>query len=346
MRFTDDLKKRVAKAQKKIVLPETNSRRVLKAAERILAEGFARVVLIGKLDDIKRDAMKFQIDLTGVEVIDPEKSPRLDDFCEYFTARRKAKGMTMEKAREILTTNYTFFGACVVAFGLADGMVSGAATTSAEVIRAGLQVIGPRSGNKTVSSAFILVTNTPQYGDGGILVMGDCGVIPNPTAEQLADIACICAERARMTVQILDPKVAFLSYSTMGSGSGESVDKVKQAVEILRKRHVDFEFDGEMQADAALVPQVADSKAPGSRVAGNANVLIFPNLDSANVGYKMVQRFAQATALGPLVQGLAKPILDLSRGCSTDDVVDVVAVCCSDAISLEVLKKQRMHPFE
>jgi len=339
MRFTEDLKSRVAKAQKKIVLPETTSRRVLKAAERVLAEGFAKIILVGNLDAIKKDAAKFQIDLTGVEVIDPEAHPQLDEYCEYLAERRKKKGMTVEQAREILTTNNSFFGACLVKFGVADGMVSGAATTSAEVIRAGLQVIGPRPGNKTVSSAFILITNTPQYGDNGILVLGDCGVIPDPTAEQLADIACICVERARTTVQILDPKVALLSYSTMGSGSGGTVDTVREAVKILKERNVDFEFDGEMQADAALVPEVGGHKAPGSKVAGHANVLIFPTLDAANIGYKMVQRFAGATALGPLVQGLDRPVLDLSRGCSTDDVVDVVAVCCSDAISADIFKK-------
>lgn len=240
--------------------------------------------------------------------------------------------MTVEKAREILLTNKTFFAAGLVALGEADGVVSGAVTTSADVIRAGLQVIGPRPGNKTVSSAFILITNTPQYGDEGVLVVGDCGVIPYPTAEQLADVACICVERARKTVQMREPKVAFLSYSTKGSGSGETVDTVREAVEILKQRNVDFKFDGELQADAALVPEVAERKAPGSAVAGQANVLIFPNLDAANIGYKLVQRFANATALGPLVQGLAKPILDLSRGCSSSDIADVVAVCCSDAI--------------
>lgn len=339
MRFTEDLKSRVAKAQKKIVLPETNSRRVLKAAERVMAEGFAKIILVGNLETIKADAAKFQIDLTGVEVIDPVTYPRLDQFAEYLAERRKKKGMTIEQAREIMTKNYSFFGAALVAFDVADGMVSGAATTSAEVIKAGLQVIGPRPGNKTVSSAFIMITNTPQYGDNGILVFGDCGVIPVPTAEQLADIACICVERARTTVQILDPKVAFLSYSTMGSGNGESVDKVREAIEILKQRNVDFAFDGEMQADAALVPEVGEHKAPGSKVAGHANVLIFPSLDAANIGYKMVQRFANTTALGPLVQGLAKPILDLSRGCSTEDIADVVAVCCSDAISTEIFYK-------
>lgn len=346
MRFTEDLKARVAKAQKKIVLPETSSPRVLKAAERVLAEGFARIVLVGKLEQIKKDAAKYQIDLTGVEVVDPETYYRMDELCEYFAKRREKKGMTVEKAHDIMINNYTFFAAGLVALGEADGVVSGAITTSADVIRAGLQVIGPRPGNKTVSSAFILLTNTPQYGDNGILVLGDCGVIPYPTAEQLADIACICVERAERTVQMLKPRVAFLSYSTMGSGAGESVDKVREAVQILKDRGVEFDFDGEMQADAALVPEVGERKAPGSKVAGHANVLIFPNLDAANIGYKMVQRFANATALGPLVQGLSKPILDLSRGCSTEDVVDVVAVCCSDAITAEIMKKEFAHPFE
>ncbi|MCH4179042.1 MAG: phosphate acetyltransferase [Megasphaera sp.] len=339
MRFTEDLKARVSKAQKKIVLPETNSRRVLKAAERVLAEGFAKIILVGKLDKIKKDAAKYQIDLTGVEVVDPETYYRMDELCEYFAERRKKKGMTVEQAREIMMSNNTFFAAGLVALGEADGCVSGADTTSADVIRAGLQVIGPRQGNKTVSSAFILLTNTPQYGDHGILVLGDCGVIPVPTSEQLADIACICVERAQRTVQMLNPKVAFLSYSTKGSGSGESVDIVRGAIDILKERKVDFEFDGEMQADAALVPEVGERKAPGSKVAGHANVLIFPNLDAANIGYKMVQRFANATALGPLVQGLDKPILDLSRGCSSEDVADVVAVCCSDAITADIYKQ-------
>lgn len=340
MSFTDDLKARVTKAQKKIILPETESRRVLKAAERVLANGFARVVLIGDLKEIKKSAANFQIDLTGAEVINPAMYHRMDELCEYFAQRRAKKGMTVEKAREVLMNNKTFFAAGLVALGEADGVVSGAVTTSADVIRAGLQVIGPRVGNKTVSSAFILITNTPQYGDEGVLVVGDCGVIPYPTAEQLADIACVCVERARKTVQMREPKVAFLSYSTKGSGNGETVDTVREAVEILKQRNVDFKFDGELQADAALVPEVAERKAPGSSVAGQANVLIFPNLDAANIGYKLVQRFANATALGPLVQGLEKPILDLSRGCSSSDIADVVAVCCSDAIGNDFKARQ------
>lgn len=335
MRFTDDLKDRVKKAQKTIVLPETNSRRVLKAAERVMEEGFAKITLVGKEREVKSTAEKFQINLEGVTIVDPASYPRLDELCAYFAKRREKKGMTVEKAREIMTHDYTMFACGLVVLGDADGVVSGAATTSADVIRAGLQVVGPKPGNKTVSSAFILITNTPQYGDNGILVLGDCGVIPEPTAEQLADIAVMCVDRARRTVQILNPKVAMLSYSTKGSGSGGTVDVVREAVEILKQRNVDFDFDGEIQADAAIVPAVGEHKAPGSKVAGHANILVFPSLDAANIGYKLVQRFANATALGPLVQGLAKPILDLSRGASTEDVVDVVAVCCSDAITAE-----------
>ena len=327
MRFTDDLKSRVAKAQKKIVLPETDSRRVLKAAERVLAEGFAKIVLVGNEEQILKDAEKFQIRLDGAEIVDPSTYARLDELCRYFAKKREKKGMTVEKAREIMTNNYTMFACGLVVLGDADGVVSGAATTSADVIRAGLQVVGPKPGNKTVSSAFILI------------VLGDCGVIPDPTSEQLADIAVMCVDRARRTVQITDPKVAMLSYSTKGSGSGGSVDIVREAVEILKSRHVDFDFDGEIQADAAIVPAVGEHKAPGSKVAGHANVLVFPTLDAANIGYKLVQRFANATALGPLVQGLAKPVLDLSRGCSTEDIADVVAVCCSDAIAVDKEKK-------
>ena len=335
MRFTDDLKSRVAKAQKKIVLPETDSRRVLKAAERVLAEGFAKIVLVGNEEQILKDAEKFQIRLDGAEIVDPSTYARLDELCRYFAKKREKKGMTVEKAREIMTNNYTMFACGLVVLGDADGVVSGAATTSADVIRAGLQVVGPKPGNKTVSSAFILITNTPQYGDNGILVLGDCGVIPDPTSEQLADIAVMCVDRARRTVQITDPKVAMLSYSTKGSGSGGSVDIVREAVEILKSRHVDFDFDGEIQADAAIVPAVGEHKAPGSKVAGHANVLVFPTLDAANIGYKLVQRLAGAEAIGPICQGLAKPVNDLSRGCSVSDIVSVVAMTAVQAQQAE-----------
>ena len=337
MPFIDHLKSRVQPIQKRIVLPENNSDRALKAAAIVAREGFAKIILVGDPEQLNRDAKRLGVSFEGIEIINPATYERMDELCAYFAKRREKKGMTVDKAREIMTKDTTFFGAGLVAMGDADGCVSGSTRTSADVIKAGLQVIGVRPGNKTVCSGFIVLSNT-NLGEGGKLVFGDCGVILDPTAEQLADIATSCAIRARYTLGIKDVRVALLTYSTKGSGTGESVDKVQQAVEILKQRNVDFAFDGELQADAALVPEVGERKAPGSSVAGHANVLIFPNLAAANIGYKLVERFSGATCLGPLVQGLAKPILDLSRGCSVSDIVDVVAVCASDAILADSLK--------
>lgn len=339
-RFIQSLKRRVAKDMQKIVLPESHSRRVLQAAERVQIEGFARPILIGRPQEIVEIASTYQIDLDGIEIIDPANYPMIDKFSEYYAKRREKKGMTVAQAKEILLHDTAFFGACLVAFDIADGMVAGATMTSADVIRAALQVIGTHPGISTVSSSFIMITDKPQFGDDGIFVLGDASVVVRPTAQQLADIAENCVERARRTVQMLDPKVALLSYSTMGSGSGEEVDTVREAVQLLRDRNVDFEFDGEMQADAALVPRVARQKAPGSHVAGQANILIFPNLVSGNIGYKMLQHLSGAIALGPLLQGLAKPVMDLSRGCTQDDITDVIAICCSDAVYMKAERKR------
>ena len=341
-RFINNLKRRVAKEQKKIVLPESDSRRILQAAERVQAEGFARPILIGRPQSIVEVASEYQIDMDGIEIIDPETYPMLDTFCRYYAKRRAKKGMTISEARDILLKDYIFFAACLVAFDIADGMVAGAVATSSEVIRAALQVIGPHPGLSTVSSSFIMITDKPQFGDDGIFVIGDCSVVIEPTPQQLADIAVSCVERARRTAQTLDPKVAFLSYSTMGSGAGEEVERVREAVRLLRDRNVDFEFDGEMQADAALVPRIARQKAPGSPVAGQANVLVFPNLVSGNICYKVLEHLSGATALGPLLQGLAKPVMDLSRGCTAEGITDVIAICCSDAIYMQAEKKRDM----
>lgn len=341
-RFINNLKRRVSKEQKKIVLPESESRRILQAAERVQAEGFARPILIGRPQNIVEVASEYQIDMDGIEIIDPETYPMLDTFCQYYAKRRAKKGMTVSEAREVLLTNYIFFAACLVAFDIADGMVAGAVATSSEVIRAALQVIGPHPGLSTVSSSFIMITDKPQFGDDGIFVIGDCSVVIEPTPQQLADIAVSCVERARRTAQTLDPKVAFLSYSTMGSGAGDEVERVREAVRLLRDRNVDFEFDGEMQADAALVPRIARQKAPGSPVAGQANVLVFPNLVSGNICYKVLEHLSGATALGPLLQGLAKPVMDLSRGCTAEGITDVIAICCSDAIYMQAEKKRDM----
>ncbi len=335
MAFMDELKARVKPAQKVIVLPENNSDRALEAASIVAKEGFAKIVLVGDPAELQKSADRLGISFDGVKIVNPATYERMDELCEYFAKRRAKKGMTVEKARDIMLHDTTFFGAGLLALGDADGVVSGSTRTSADTIKAGLQVVGVKPGNKTVCSGFIILSDKKELGDNGKFVFGDCGVIIDPTAEQLADIAVSCAERAKNTVGIKEPKVAMLCYSTKGSGTGPEVDKVKEAVEILKSRNVDFAFDGELQLDASLVPEVGERKAPGSKVAGHANVLVFPNLCSANIGYKLVERFSGATCLGPLVQGLAKPVLDLSRGCSTQDVVDVVAVCASDAIDAD-----------
>ena len=239
--------------------------------------------------------------------------------------------MTPEKAHATMTGDALFFGAMLVRLGLADGMVAGSASPTANVLRAAIQVVGTQAGLKTVSSSMLVITDKKEYGDDGLLIFSDCGVIPNPTSEQLADIAESSVGKARSVAGMKEPRVSFLSFSTKGSASSPEVDKVVAAVEDLKGRNVDFAFDGELQLDASIVPSVAERKAPGSQVAGKANILIFPDLQAANIGYKLVQRFAGATAIGPIIQGLAKPIHDLSRGCSVSDIVDLCAIAAVEA---------------
>ena len=239
--------------------------------------------------------------------------------------RREKKGMTFEAAKATMLSDPRFFAAMLVKQGRVDGMVAGSISPTAHVLRASILVIGPKEGLKTISSSFVMVTDS-DFGANGTLIFTDAAVIPNPTALQLADIAISAVEKAKVTAGIKEPKVAFLSYSTKGSADGESVRKVREAIEILETKNVDFEFDGEMQLDAAIVPEVAKLKAPNSKVAGNANVLVFPDLNAGNIGYKLTQRFSRAKALGPLIQGLARPVHDLSRGCSVEDIVEVVAI--------------------
>ena len=240
--------------------------------------------------------------------------------------------MTPEKADATMKGDCLFFGAMLVRLGEVDGMVAGSACPTANVLRAALQVVGTKPGLKTVSSTMVMFTNKKEYGDDGVLIFSDCGVLPNPTSEQLADIAESTVEKARKVVGMADPRVSMLSFSTKGSASTPEVDKVVEAVNILKERNVDFKFDGELQLDASIVPSVAERKAPGSEVAGKANILIFPDLQSANIGYKLVQRFADAEAIGPLIQGLAAPIHDLSRGCSAQDIVEVAAIAAVESI--------------
>ena len=337
MSFLGKVRKRALQAYSRIVLPEATDERVLRATAEILKEKLARPVLIGNPEKIALDAKAYEISLEGAKIVDPANFERMDEYAHKFAEMRAKKGMTFEKAKEILTTDVNFLGAMLVKMGDADGMVSGALSPTAKVLKAGIQVIGTKPGVKTISSVFIMELS--QFKDlyGGVLVFGDCSVIPRPTSEQLADIACEAAESARVIAGI-NPRVALLTFSTKGSAQHECVDLVKEAGRILRERKVGFRFDDELQADAALVKSVGEIKAPLSDVSGNANVLIFPNLSAGNIGYKLVQRLAEAKAFGPIIQGVASPINDLSRGCNVEDIVVLTAItsaqacleCCED----------------
>lgn len=331
MELVQNLKAKVKPLGKRIVLPEYKDERVLEATSLILKEGFAQPVLVGAEADVKAAAAKLGVSIDGAEIINPETYDRLGEMVDTFVELRAKKGMTPEKAKATMLGDCLFFGAMLVRLGVVDGMVAGSASPTANVLRAALQVVGTKKGLKTVSSSMFVFTDKKQYGDDGMLVFSDCGVIPNPTSEQLADIAVSSVEKARKVAGMAQPRVSFLSFSTKGSASSPEVDKVIAAVEDLKGRGVDFAFDGELQLDASIEPSVASRKAPGSDVAGKANILIFPDLQAANIGYKLVQRFAGATALGPLIQGLAAPIHDLSRGCFATDIVDVVAIAAAEA---------------
>ena len=315
MDLIQKLKDQVKPLGKKIVLPEYKDERVLKATEIILKEGFVTPVLVGNPAEIAAAAKAAGVSVEGAEIIDPANYDRYQEMVDTFVELRAKKGMTPEKADATMKGDCLFFGAMLVRLGAVDGMVAGSGCPTANVLRAALQVVGTKPGLKTVSSSMFMFTSKKEYGDDGMLVFSDCGVLPNPTSEQLADIA-----------------ESMLSFSTKGSASTPEVDKVVEAVNILKERNVDFKFDGELQLDASIVPSVAEKKAPGSNVAGKANILIFPDLQAANIGYKLVQRFSGADALGPLIQGLAKPVHDLSRGCSAQDVVDVAAIAAVESI--------------
>ena len=329
-RYMTSLKRRAASKPQKIVLPESGDLRMLQAADRILADGLAVPVLIGKRQDIQELAFRYQLDLEGAELIYPKEHTHFESFAKKYARMRRASGMTMEESRRFLRTPL-YFGAFMVASGEAAGMVAGLETPAPDVPHAALQIIGPRKGIDTVSSSFIVVTDMMQFGHDGVFVVGDGDVIPDPDEYQLADIACSCVERARRTLHIASPKVALLSYSTMGSDRGAGADKVRKAVQILSDRNVDFIYDGEMEADVALVPAYAADWAPRSPVAGQADVLVFPDLNTGNICCKMLEHVAGATVLGPLLQGLAKPVMDLSRASTVDTIVDTIVICCCDA---------------
>ena len=330
MSFLGQVRKKALQANRRIVLPESSDERVIRAASQILKENLAQVILVGNQEAIMHSAKAYEVSLSGVKIVDPYNFERLNDYVNKLVELRSKKGMTPEEAKKILQTDPNFFGAMLVKMGDADGMVSGSASPTANVLRAAIQVIGTQPGVKTVSSVFIMELS--QFKDlfGSILVFGDCSVIPVPTSEQLADIATSAAETA-VKIAGINPRVALLTFSTKGSAKHECVDRIIEAGRILRERKVQFRFDDELQADAALVKSVGEIKAPLSDVSGNANVLIFPTLSAGNIGYKLVQRLAGANAYGPIIQGLNAPVNDLSRGCSVEDIVVLTAITSAQA---------------
>lgn len=329
MALMDKIKNKAKADKKSIVLPEGTEERTVQAAAIIVREGVANPTLLGDIDEIKKVAEKFQVDLTGVTLIDPQKAENFEEYVETFYEMRKAKGMTMEKAAETMK-NTLYYGVMMIKKGAADGMVAGAINTTGNTLRPALQILKTAPGIPIVSSCFIMEVPNKSYGDNGVLIFADCAVNIDPSDKDLAAIAVASAETAK-SLAGMEPKVAMLSFSTKGSAKHELVDKVTSATAILKEMAPDLCVDGELQADAALVASVGKLKSPGSTVAGEANVLIFPDIQAGNIGYKLVQRLAGAEAIGPICQGLAAPVNDLSRGCSVEDIVSVTAMTAVQA---------------
>ena len=330
MSYIDIIKKKARSDKKAIVLPETTDKRTLIAAAHILEEDLADIILIGNEEKIMDGAGWLEVDLSKARIVNPRQTDKLDGYVELLYETRKAKGMTPEKARELLLTDNLTFGVVMVKANDADGMVAGACHATADTLRPALQILKTAPGVKLVSGFFILDVPDCEYGENGTFLFADCGLNQDPTAEELAAIADSSAKSFKQLVDA-KPIIAMLSHSTKGSASHPLVDKVAEATRIAHEQYPHLTLDGELQTDAAIVPQVAKSKAPGSEVAGKANVLIFPNLDCGNIGYKLVQRLAKAEAYGPMLQGIAKPVNDLSRGCSWEDIVGVVALTAVQA---------------
>ena len=317
-----DRMKTAAKAEKKtIVLPEGEDPRTIEAAKKIVEEGLANLVILGNPNEIQ---------VEGVTVIDPRTAERKQAYAEKFAELRAKKGVTLPEALEQMN-DATYFGTMMVKMGDADGLVSGACHSTANTLRPALQILKTAPGTKLVSAFFIMCTKTEQYGADGTLLFADCGLNINPNADELSEIALASAESWKAFMPGIEPKVAMLSFSTMGSAKGDVPTKVQEAVKLANEKNPELALDGDLQLDAALVQSVADLKAPNSTVAGSANILVFPDLEAGNIGYKLVQRFGGAEAYGPILQGIAKPVNDLSRGCSADDIVGVVAITAVQA---------------
>lgn len=330
MAYIDIIKDKARSDRKTIVLPETTDKRTLIAAANIMQEGIANIIMVGNEEKIMDGAGWLEVDLDGANIIDPTTTDKLDRYVELLYETRKSKGMTPEKARDILLNDYLTFGVMMVKDNAADGMVAGACHATADTLRPALQILKTAPGVKLVSGFFLLDVPDCKFGDNGTFLFADCGLNQDPTPEELAAIADTSAKSFKQLVGS-KPIIAMLSHSTKGSAKHPLVDKVVEATKIAHEKYPHLLLDGELQTDAALVPQVAKSKAPGSEVAGKANVLIFPNLDCGNIGYKLVQRLAKAEAYGPVTQGLMRPVNDLSRGCAAEDIVGVVAITCLQA---------------
>ena len=323
MGFIDVIKERAKAANKTIVLPETEDRRTYEAAAQILKEGIAKIILVGSEEAVKKGSEG--LDLTGAVVVDPATSDRTQAYIDKLVELRQKKGMTPEQAKEILLNQYLYYGVMMVKMGDADGMVSGACHSTADTLRPCLQILKTKPGTKLVSAFFLMVVPNCEYGSDGTFIFADSGLNQNPNPEELAAIAGSSADSFELLVE-KEPIVAMLSHSTKGSAKHADVDKVVEATRLAKEQYPDLKLDGEFQLDAAIVPSVGASKAPGSDIAGKANVLIFPDLDAGNIGYKLTQRLAKAEAYGPITQGIAAPVNDLSRGCSAEDIVGVVAI--------------------
>ncbi len=327
MEILKKIRQRAKEAKKTIVLPEAEDDRILQAAKIVVSEGLADLILLSTEENLKSRADEFGLDLSQVKVINPLKSPMLEEFSNKFFELRKHKGITEDNARQQMS-QFVNFAAMMVREGMADGIVAGAMTTTADVAKAAIYCIGFGEKIRTISSCFLITVPDCAYGANGTFVFADCGIVPDPSPSQMANIAASASELFKLLVEE-EPRVALLSFSTKGSAEHEMVDKVIKAKELIEKKYPELVADGELQLDAAIVPEVAEIKASGSRVAGKANVLVFPDLNAGNISYKMVQRLAKADVVGPMMNGVRKPCSDLSRGCTIDEVVNAV---CTTAI--------------